>query len=282
MTGDDEAFLRAIIAAPDDDLPRLIYADYLDGDGPNDCKPPQPERAEFIRVQCELAPSESKPDPFNNDRLVALRRRERELQHLPVSVRCEWHSPIPHGGFKWKYRRGFVEEITCSWEDWQTHADAIRSSTPLRTVRLTTWPDESLYEPFSAQWPEITFEPMTSWPLAPDRSIEVCVRELDVARQVHNALAVHTAQFDFQADITTRHDPSERFTELLITVAIGTGTSGRAYRSTYRFRDALFVAAGSPQAVVDIVQSGARQAIEHLVRQVRLGERRVDAAAAIR
>lgn len=44
----DADFLRAILAAPDDDAPRLIYADWLDENG-------KPERAEFIRVQCQLA-----------------------------------------------------------------------------------------------------------------------------------------------------------------------------------------------------------------------------------
>jgi len=42
------AFLKAILATPDDDLPRLVYADWLDEHS-------HPERAEFIRVQCELS-----------------------------------------------------------------------------------------------------------------------------------------------------------------------------------------------------------------------------------
>jgi uncharacterized protein (TIGR02996 family) len=42
-----DAFLAAILAAPDDDAPRLIYADYLDEQG--EC-----DRAEFIRVQVAL------------------------------------------------------------------------------------------------------------------------------------------------------------------------------------------------------------------------------------
>jgi uncharacterized protein (TIGR02996 family) len=37
-----EAFLQAIIDDPDDDTPRLIFADWLDENG-------EPERAEFIR-----------------------------------------------------------------------------------------------------------------------------------------------------------------------------------------------------------------------------------------
>jgi uncharacterized protein (TIGR02996 family) len=43
----DESFLAAIIESPDDDSPRLIYADWLEDHG-------QPDRAEFIRVACTL------------------------------------------------------------------------------------------------------------------------------------------------------------------------------------------------------------------------------------
>jgi uncharacterized protein (TIGR02996 family) len=47
-TSDQLAFWAAIRAAPTDDTPRLIYADWLDEHG-------DPDRAEFIRVQCALA-----------------------------------------------------------------------------------------------------------------------------------------------------------------------------------------------------------------------------------
>jgi uncharacterized protein (TIGR02996 family) len=53
MTRDD--FLRAVLAAPDDDTPRLAFADWLDEHG-------EPERAEFIRVQCRLARLGHDPD----------------------------------------------------------------------------------------------------------------------------------------------------------------------------------------------------------------------------
>ena len=48
MTADELALLRGVEAAPDDDLPRLVYADWLDEHGRH-------ARAEFIRVQCERA-----------------------------------------------------------------------------------------------------------------------------------------------------------------------------------------------------------------------------------
>jgi uncharacterized protein (TIGR02996 family) len=44
----DQDFLAAIIASSKDDAPRLIYADWLEEQGNS-------QRAEFIRVQCELA-----------------------------------------------------------------------------------------------------------------------------------------------------------------------------------------------------------------------------------
>ncbi len=48
LLADLALLLRAVIANPADDAPRLVYADALDECG-------QHERAEFIRVQCELA-----------------------------------------------------------------------------------------------------------------------------------------------------------------------------------------------------------------------------------
>jgi uncharacterized protein (TIGR02996 family) len=44
----DDAFLQAILESPDDNMSRLVYADYLDEHG-------DPERADFIRVLSLLA-----------------------------------------------------------------------------------------------------------------------------------------------------------------------------------------------------------------------------------
>lgn len=49
-----EAFLRAIFDAPDDDTPRLVYADFLQENGEDD-------RAEFIRWQCGCGPERTVP-----------------------------------------------------------------------------------------------------------------------------------------------------------------------------------------------------------------------------
>lgn len=125
----DRQLLRAILEKPEDDAPRLIYADWLEEDG-------QPERAEFIRVQCELArcPSEIRADRRWNDLRYmvqkpwdALRRRERELwmqrrwSHLPSNLQPSFSVHIeqilPHelrGATIAIVRRGFVASVRCT------------------------------------------------------------------------------------------------------------------------------------------------------------------------
>jgi uncharacterized protein (TIGR02996 family) len=66
MTGGD-AFLQAIIENPDDDTPRLVYADWLEEHG-------HPDRAAFLRVQCHLARL-----PEGNPRWPGLEAEERAL-----------------------------------------------------------------------------------------------------------------------------------------------------------------------------------------------------------
>jgi uncharacterized protein (TIGR02996 family) len=115
-----EAFLRSIIEAPDDDTPRLIYADWLDD---ND----DPDRAEFIRVQCSLA-GLAAGDP----RQPGLADREQELLRQHGWAWAEDFSSLISA---WTYRRGFIEVVQMHLE---TTRDAIRSvlgKAPIRHIR---------------------------------------------------------------------------------------------------------------------------------------------------
>ena len=62
---DREAFLRTIVENPEDDVPRLVFADWLEENGDAD-------RAVFIRAQCEVArlpegdPSRQKSETIAN------------------------------------------------------------------------------------------------------------------------------------------------------------------------------------------------------------------------
>ena len=95
----DEAFLQDVCAHPDDDAPRLIYADWLDDRGDS-------ARADFIRTQCELA----RLSP-GDARAAALARRQDELLDR---YWYDWRDALPHlHGITWgDFERGFVGSIT--------------------------------------------------------------------------------------------------------------------------------------------------------------------------
>jgi uncharacterized protein (TIGR02996 family) len=77
--------LQSLLADPNDDLPRLVLADWLDD---ND----QPARAEFIRVQCELAELVvcGNPPGYCDCRTC------RQLAPLQDRQRTLWHHAGPH------------------------------------------------------------------------------------------------------------------------------------------------------------------------------------------
>jgi uncharacterized protein (TIGR02996 family) len=123
MTPDD-AFLQAIIETPDDDTPRLVYADWLEDQG-------QPERAEFIRVQIALA---TLPEA---DRLrrQELKARERQLlkQHEHGQ---DWTGSLWQLTEDYEFRRGFVEAIAIVADFFLQRAEVLFRAAPVREVRL--------------------------------------------------------------------------------------------------------------------------------------------------
>ena len=99
---DGDALLAAITALPDEDVPRLAYADWLTENG-------RAEEGEFIRVQCRLAAIA--PDDPEYPELLA---REKELKiwlgvHAPAPpMKLRGGLSIECGQNWWVYsRRGF-------------------------------------------------------------------------------------------------------------------------------------------------------------------------------
>src|SRR5262245_31927201 len=117
-----DAFLCAIVAAPEDDAPRLVYADWLDDHG-------QAERAELIRVQCELA----RTQPWT-PRHAELSARAKALLR-PENVEA-WAVPLGLNPYPNNFRRGFVERDCFSPSRFLALAPAIFERTPLRQVDL--------------------------------------------------------------------------------------------------------------------------------------------------
>lgn len=110
---DRDALLAAIREVPDEDTPRLVYADWLQENGQDKC-------AEFIRVQIELSRLSS--NDSNILRHMKLRNRESELWgsvsgggHISLAgLRGSGlHPPVKSEPFLpfGLVRRGFVETI---------------------------------------------------------------------------------------------------------------------------------------------------------------------------
>ncbi len=119
---DGDALRRAIIADPDDDTARLVYADWLQENG-------RPERAEFIRAQIEAARAE----PFSPKARDAAKRANALLE--PRSKQWTQHL---HGGFaEWpRFERGFVAHLSVEPTRFVPQADALFDAEPIQALKL--------------------------------------------------------------------------------------------------------------------------------------------------
>ena len=118
------AFRRAVVADPADDLPRLVYADWLDDHG-------DPDRAEFVRVQVEQART-----PDLSPRGAALARRAAEL----IAGNTDWAADVKaaHKLVGAWLGRGFVEAVTVYSKRFVEHGTALLDAEPVTGVKLAT------------------------------------------------------------------------------------------------------------------------------------------------
>jgi uncharacterized protein (TIGR02996 family) len=110
MTHED-VFLQDILAHPDDDTPRLIFADWLDDHADSD-------RAEFIRLQVRQPGS---------PRAEQLLREHDE----------EWAGPVISSlACGWVFRRGFVHTVTAEAGALVGRCKELFEAAPVRCLRL--------------------------------------------------------------------------------------------------------------------------------------------------
>lgn len=97
--------IREIAADPDNPLPRLIYADWLEEQGDD-------ARAAFIRIHCELDHDDGDP------RLADLRTRANVLLH---TYRESWVAELGAGVRVHRFRFGLIDDIVIEprllWDD---------------------------------------------------------------------------------------------------------------------------------------------------------------------
>jgi len=145
---DREALLAAIRCAPDDDLPRLVYADWLEENG--ESMPPEErssarDRAEFIRAQIEACRAE----PYSPAARAAAQRASRRL--TPAN-REAWTAHLRDKILDAAFERGFIERITVDAAVFPRDAQALFEAEPIRALRLTR------PNPRFADW-EVLLEP---------------------------------------------------------------------------------------------------------------------------
>jgi uncharacterized protein (TIGR02996 family) len=162
---DEEALLAAIAAQPEEDTPRLAYADWLDEHGDH-------IRAEFIRVQIEIARVETLPRMVLN-RHVDLFKRQQDLldNHRDALLgQLAAFSKVAEIEFE----RGFVSELALGVDSLVNSRPSIASTNPLPRIIIQDvtervryilgfWLHPSAAEPFT----EIISEIGT----VPDRAI---------------------------------------------------------------------------------------------------------------
>jgi uncharacterized protein (TIGR02996 family) len=122
----DEAFLQAIIDNPDDDTPRLVYADWLD-------ERSNPDRAEFIRLQCELARLDE-DDP----RRDALQQRTEDLL---AAHQQRWLAALPEGMREVEkdvpvFRRGFPSNLSMPCAAFVERGEELRRAAPVERLHI--------------------------------------------------------------------------------------------------------------------------------------------------
>jgi len=121
MNAEQQALLRTILEHPDDDAPRLVYADWLEERG----DPDQGARAYFIRRQIALSAID--PAELSGEAIDEQRRL------LDLAER-RWSSDWLRGQAQW--RRGFIEGVFCSVADWVEHREELLADHPIRRVAL--------------------------------------------------------------------------------------------------------------------------------------------------
>jgi len=141
---DERALLDEILARPEDDAPRLVYADLLTARGD--------PRGEFIALQCRLAAS---PDD-------EARRKMRIAENKLLKEHgAAWAAPLlqalpaqssPLGLSRHEFRRGFVEFVQTRVEVLD-HLEPVFAAAPLlRQLRLDAyWEGPGAFQPPSLE-----------------------------------------------------------------------------------------------------------------------------------
>jgi uncharacterized protein (TIGR02996 family) len=112
-------FIRAIVEEPDEDVHRLVYADWVD-------EHDQPDRAHFIRAQVELS--------LLTDDSPRRRQLAFQCRQLLEANEKAWLKPLKRLTPEWRWSRGFIEMIDLPGGDLEDQARKLFATYPLRRL----------------------------------------------------------------------------------------------------------------------------------------------------
>ncbi|MBL9038847.1 MAG: TIGR02996 domain-containing protein [Archangium sp.] len=147
-----EAVHEAIFARPDDDAPRLVYADWLTERGD--------PRGELIALQCARARAEATTrevragalglQPRDSDDLAeATATREAELLALHGET---WLAGVPRSAVQVRFARGFIHELTVLDARTMAPLDALFAREPIERLRFASGCGVDLGKLRAAPW----------------------------------------------------------------------------------------------------------------------------------
>lgn len=182
---DSAELLQSILEAPDDNAPRIAFAEWLEANG-------QPERAQLIRVQVARARDGVTPD---SPRYAESRRREIELFTAMRKRKVDPPSPVDEDlpdielGFP---ERGFAESVTfLSPKAFTKNAKTIFANLPIREMVLKVVDDAE------SEWTGAALEKALASPLLV-RSTRLICDGVQLAGSIKNiAGSKHLAKLEF-------------------------------------------------------------------------------------
>jgi uncharacterized protein (TIGR02996 family) len=127
---DGRVLLEAVLAAPDDPAPRLVYADWLLERGD--------VRGELIHLQIDCEREELSEGDYN----TMFQRGEALVEEHDR----KWTKEIRGCAMSWWFDRGFPDHVQTTCAKLIAKGDRLAAATPLRHVTITKWPTKAVAE----------------------------------------------------------------------------------------------------------------------------------------
>lgn len=133
-TDRDREFLTAIIEHPEDDGPRIAYANWLKKQGD--------PRGEFIHLGCKMAKKKERTPPHNRLRI--------RIEELLKEYGKEWKGPFEKLGIECDFRRGFIESPDIAVNQFLQKGEKLMEHEPFTSVRLTRFDPRTRRDQFKS------------------------------------------------------------------------------------------------------------------------------------